>query len=395
MGQAFIYWPSYLTLVCAVVTASAPLVARGQPYWVGLDFIDSPTTSPPPFLTDFEPFPLTASTNNFVTQGALAGWTEDAAQRAIALAVEDVFRSIDVGDPSSTIRLGVTQGAVPDEFAGQRLNIAMAKPTNTTTALGVTPRPGDYNDSQASGTIVAAVFLDSVDALGSSTVTYAAADGAINAITGTAAHEIGHVFGAAHVSTFVGDPQPLPIMATGSTGLLDVHRLSERRFSDTLPSGSTNVDLLVSNIGTTLRGDFNFDLRVDSEDLDVLVANWGLTDRLAVEGDANGDHQIDGADAAHLIVNWTDAAPPAAALASAFASAGGVPMSLAAVVQAPEPGGPLIACCLAACLAANGRRSRRDARVQTVDRADEKQAFSSTRKRLWNERLFVFSRVSC
>ena len=43
-----------------------------------------------------------ALSNFFVTQGGIAGFSEAEARRAVALAVEDVFRAIDVGIPTVT-----------------------------------------------------------------------------------------------------------------------------------------------------------------------------------------------------------------------------------------------------------------------------------------------------
>jgi hypothetical protein len=332
---------------------ASPLWATPQAYWVGLDFIDSPVPSPQTFFKDFEPFPITATGNHFVTQGGLAGWNEDQARRAVALAVEDVFRALDVGDPWHTLRLGFYLGPVPGSLDGQRLNLVLGQPDGSGTALGETPRPGDYDDPLANDTVVAATYLNNIDNLAPTFVTYDTALSVINAIAGTTAHEIGHIFGATHVTTSAADPAPLPIMASEQDGLPTEARLTERRFSLDLPVELSNAELLIQNIGTVLLGDFNLDTEVDESDLSLLVDNWGLTNRLNIEGNANGDNWVDGADAGLLIANWTGNEPISYqssagelqwllnAEESPLATNGGVTWSTAV----PEPNGLLLAGC--------------------------------------------------
>jgi len=336
-----------------------PLWANPDAYWVGLDFIDGPVPSPPAFFHDFEPFPITATDNYFVTQGGLAGWTEDQARRAVALAVEDIFHALDVGDPDQTIRLATVLGSVPESLGGQHLNLVLGQPAGFLTALGETPHPGVYDDPRATDTVVAATYLNNIDALGATHVTYDTAQGAINAIAGTTAHEIGHVFDLGHFDpgTFQGDPpDPWPIMAIEADFMPTEARLTERRFSPDQPVEMPNSELLIQNIGTVWRGDFNLDGLVDGADAGQLIANWELADRLFWEGDATGDHRTDGADAGQLIANWTGSqlslAHPAVEMQSflvadvgSLAAAGGT-----ALVEIPEPDGLFLACCVGGCL---------------------------------------------
>jgi hypothetical protein len=325
--------------------------AGRQAYHVGLDFLESSASSPR-FLFGFEPYAITSPGNHFVTQGGLSGWSEDQTRRAVALAVDAAFRDIDVGDPNRTTRIAIYVGPAAATLAGQRLNIAMGQSSSLTYSL-LGENGGVYNDPLANDAYVAAVYVDEIDKLGSELLTYDTPAGVINAIAGTTAHEIGHVFGLSHVSTTESDSPPLPVMATFQTGLAWEDRLEERRFSLDLPVELSNAELLIQNIGTVLLGDFNLDTEVDESDLSLLVDNWGLTNRLNIEGNANGDNWVDGADAGLLIANWTGNEPISYqssagelqwllnAEESPLATNGGVTWSTAV----PEPNGLLLAGC--------------------------------------------------
>jgi hypothetical protein len=330
-----------------------PLWALPDAYWVGLDFIDTPTSSPPSFFYDFEPFPITAADNYFVTQGGLASWTENQARRAVALAVEDAFHALEVGDPNRTIGLATYLGSVPESLGGQHLNLMMGRPVGSLTALGETPQLGFYNDPLANDTVVAATYLNNIDGLGATYVTYDTAQAAINAIAGTTAHEIGHVFALEHFApgTFQGDPpDPWPIMAIEADLMPTEARLTERRFSLDQPVEMPNSELLIENIGTVLRGDFNLDGYVNGSDAGQLISNWGQADRLFWEGDANGDHLIDNSDAGLLIANWSGSQLALAnstmeiqALLAAEVESPGTVNTLE-LIEIPEPNGLLLAC---------------------------------------------------
>ena len=345
---------AYLVAIFVTSFVMASLAQeRARAYRLGLQFIDAPTESPPPFLRDFEPFPIVDPANFFVSQGALVGWTEIEVQRAIALAVADVVNSIDVGYPSRCLDVSIHLGPAPSSLPGQRLNLALGQSSGFITALGETPRPGDYDNFTANDTLVAAVYLDNIDNLGASLVTYDTASDAINAIAGTAAHEIGHVFGAEHVSTSADAPQPLPIMAVEGTGLPTAARLTARRFSNLQPEPVSNSELLVASMGTAVRGDFNFDSAVDEEDLAILLANVGMSDRLRSEGDATGDHWVDGADAAYLIANWTAGPFAGSAVHATSSFALAMARSSGQLYQVPEADAGMLLLMLAASVLAS------------------------------------------
>jgi hypothetical protein len=281
--------------------------AGRQAYHVGLDFLESSASSPR-FLFGFEPYAITSPGNHFVTQGGLSGWSEDQTRRAVALAVDAAFRDIDVGDPNRTTRIAIYVGPAAATLAGQRLNIAMGQSSSLTYSL-LGENGGVYNDPLANDAYVAAVYVDEIDKLGSELLTYDTAAGVINAIAGTTAHEIGHVFGLSHVSTTESDSPPLPVMATFQTGLAWEDRLEERRFSEMKPTGTSNADLIYLRAGTVPLGDLNLDTLVDTQDAQIMFANWGLENRLYHEGDINGDQWIDARDAGIMFANWNGAPP--------------------------------------------------------------------------------------
>ncbi|MEO2045842.1 MAG: hypothetical protein ABGX16_04640 [Pirellulales bacterium] len=365
-------WWQLGSLVLVLLATNLPCsaaVGTSKTYWMGLDFIDSSVSSPIAFLFDFAPYPITVADNYFVSQGAFAGWTEAQARRAVALAVEDVYQAIDVGDASRILGLAIHLGPVPNSFTGQHLNMVLGQSTGPLTALGQTPRPDTYDDPLANDTVVAATYLENIDQLGATHVHYGTDQSAINSIAGTTAHEIGHVFGAEHVTTSADDLEPLPIMAIEATGLPTEARLRERRFSQNNPANLPNAELLLQNIGTVVRGDFNLDGLVDGADSGLLLANWGLADRLYWEGDANGDHLVDGADVSELIANWTWTSSDLTQL-SLFEELTWQPIALegtisaarnAALVQIPEPTGCILACCAGSLLLLG--RSGRDCQI--------------------------------
>jgi len=71
--------------------------------------------------------------------------------------------------------------------------------------------------------------------------------------------------------------------------------------------------LVVSKIGTLIRGDLNADGAVDAADAGIMFGNWGT----AGDGDLNGDCIVDAADAGILFANWTGDPQPGAVWAAA------------------------------------------------------------------------------
>ena len=279
--------------------AQAPVWTFAEDFRLGLDFIETSTVAPPgywsplwppdidpdEFTYSFEPYPLTDPSTRFVTNGALAGWTEEAARREIALRTEDAFRAIDTGDPSTTVRVAVYPTMVPTSLPGRRLNVAMAEASNPVWS----PWGQQVNAPQDGYT--AAVYLDEIDT--EPLLTYHTADDVFNAVAGTTAHELGHFFGAAHVPP--GDTEPFPLMAVE----LVEERLTVRQF------GSQAAALILSGAGTANRADFDFSDFIDGQDITTLIINFNRRDALFHEADSNGDHIVDGQDITALITNFS------------------------------------------------------------------------------------------
>ncbi|MCA9258701.1 MAG: hypothetical protein KDA61_05860 [Planctomycetales bacterium] len=293
------------------------------PYHFGLDFITESLASDGTFLFDFEPYSLTDPGNFMVSEGSLQGRSAAEIQRAVALAIEDAFRSVDTSDAGRTLAVQIHEGLAPVDVSGRRLNVIMgqsALPALTSfgeSQTGAWDSPFINNDAY-----VAAIYLDEIDGMGDQLVDYVEFDDAINAIAGTTAHEIGHVFDAEHVDIPSGSGEPYPLMAVSTNGLTAEMRLTARRFSDLGGAAASVAQLLLTNAGTALRGDFNLDGSVDGLDIGRLVSNFGRTDALWQEGDANGDHRVNGQDIGWLVSQWTGS-PPALA---------------AALMAIPEPG---------------------------------------------------------
>ena len=305
-------WRRYIghqqaALLAAVVVAlfdvaeAAATIAGG--YHVGVDFIVA-SRSVPGFgglnelnqVDDmFHPALITDPASNAVTDGGLAGWTEAAAQRAVVLAIEDAYRAVDTGDPTTTLAVQIHEGALSAAGTGRRLNVVFGSNASVSSSdVGFSSLSAAYTPgSPPNGADAAVILLDHLDLL--SGVEFTAADHAINNIAGTAAHEIGHLFNLKHVPA--GAQEPHAIMATGNTGLSLPGRLTVRRFEatpGTQAGGHSSASLLLSGIGTVAKTDFNMDgATTISGDGSVLRGNLGMTDALFQEGDTNGDHRVD------------------------------------------------------------------------------------------------------
>jgi len=272
-------------------------------YRLGLDFIETPVEAPyvfwwPPSNPEpgfFEPYPITDPSTYFITEGGLAGWTEEQVRRGIALRTEDAFRAIDTGDPDTTVRVAIHLGRVPQSLQGHRFNVAMCEsssPSLTYWGLQAAAPQDGYT---------AAVYLDEID--DEPSLIYDTAERALNVIVGTTAHEIGHVFvGPAHIPA--GDSEPYALMAIESTGLPTWARLTVRRLCQ------QRAVKILAKAGTVNRADFDISGAVDTLDITTLVAGFGRTDALFQEGDATGDHRVDVMDITALVSGFGIAADP-------------------------------------------------------------------------------------
>ncbi len=288
-------------LVAAVFLPSA--AARGENYYFGIDFLDEITEVPAfPFIDDqmqsnasYHPAPLTDPNSNAVQDGGLAGWSEEDARAAVALAVEHDFRAVDTGNPDTTLRIAIFNGSAPASLDGRRLNTAVGHNLWSSELLlgqslyGAYDDPGVPQDLHAS--MAQPPHMDQLSGIDITT-----SEDAINLFSGTISHEIGHNFYLGHVDR--GDQEPYPLMATASTGLENVDRLTKRRFA---PAHEAD---LTARIGTVNRADFDMDDDVDFaedtfgdddgiSDLNILIANVGSTSAHMHHGDADMDGDVD------------------------------------------------------------------------------------------------------
>ena len=314
--------------------------ARAENYLIGLDFLQAGTLYSDPWNREtLNPFQITDSTNAFVTGGALGGWTEAAARHAVTMAVEDLFREVPTGDASATLDIQIFDGRVPTNLAGRRLNMAVGSGAVLTGAYGYSGLNAAFETSSyANDSYAGIVYLNNIDDLN---VTYTQFSQVANAIAGTAAHEIAHLFGLQHVA--VGPSQPYSIMATGPTGLTDSQRLTARSFETTpgtQSAGQSSVSALLAALETSYTSDFNRSGTVDLDDASVLLANWGQQAKLMQDGDANHDHLVNLDDASVLLSQWGMGTALPAALNA-------LPQEAAAYLPAtsvPEPSAKLLLC---------------------------------------------------
>lgn len=277
-------------------------------YFVGLDFITETVVPDLSFAFNFEPFPLLNPENNLVSQGATGALSELQLQREIALAVEDAFRDLDTGDERTTARIGIYPEKAPEALEGRRLNVAMGQSACPTFRLLGQAKQDSFDSNFAQDAHAAVSYLDDIDGMGNGFVEYDTLDKVLNAIAGTTAHEIGHVFGASHVPT-TAEVVPQKLLATESTGMPTSDRFTVRRFSADNPSSTSNAETLLRNVGTVVIGDVNFDDVIDAADAAIMFSNWGSADRLFQEGDVDNDHLVDAADVSFLFQNWTSSGP--------------------------------------------------------------------------------------
>ena len=127
-------------------------------------------------------------------------------------------------------------------------------------------------------------------------------DKVANVIGGTAAHEVGHFFGAVHIA---GDVEPFPIMSFEALGLPTAARFHPREFSSIDPTSLSNAERVIRSAGSVILGDVDFNNLVDTADAQRIITSWHMTDRLLQEGELNGDGIVDASDAGIMAQFWT------------------------------------------------------------------------------------------
>ena len=308
-------WVACAVFLAAVLLGGSSGVANAaatsaEGYRIGLNFVEAPHLGPIGLAaldeegqvdSTFYPVQITHA----FSSGALEGWTEAATRRAIVLAIEDAYRAVDTGDPTSTLAVQFYEGALSSDAPGRQLNVIFGRNqsmSSGTLGLALFTGAAFSSTSLPNGSDAVAIYVDHLNQLVGVQFTQAAH--VINNLAGTAAHEIGHLFDLEHVPADT--QEPYAIMSTGSTGLSLVGRLTIRRFETTAGTqagGHSSASLLLTGIGTVAMTDFNMDGTTDlNGDANILLQNIGRSNALFQEGDSNADHIVDvSADASRLL----------------------------------------------------------------------------------------------
>ena len=293
-------------MLAAMAVAASP--ARGG-YVVGVEFVDQVVNNPvlTGVGTTVYPFDVTGpaaglfATNGFVDDGALDGYTQQEVHDAIMTAVQQVFRSAEIGLPGQMLNVNIVVGAVgPEVGTVHQMGMGFGSVYGGAYPGGANSRPFDRDDGVYTNAM-SVTLLNQLATIPQRNpgVTFDTLDQVLSAVAGTTSQEIAHTLGV--WNDVPGDPSlypggVLPIMASGSTGLPDYERLNMRRFLDvpgTQPGGLSVTDVLVSQAGTTAVTDFNFDLQTDSADLAIWAAGRYSYGYGVKGGDADNDGDTD------------------------------------------------------------------------------------------------------
>lgn len=315
---------------------------------VPLDFLNVPVIPPQSFM---DPWRLTDPSNRFVSEGGLAGMTEQQVQLEILKGVQDRYYS--VATPIGTelkvnFQLGMATGP-------NTINVALGKYNiESEHWFGLS----DYREAfdKPTGKIMAAVDVEELSTL---KVTFDTMDKVVTAIANVAAHEIGHMYGLLHVCAgpnckdcVAGCPvvtNPYDIMATGPSGLPEEGWIAKNVFTDipgTQKGGLSSVGTLLSGMGVRTIADTDYDSDVDTTDLLQMLEGWtGSTDygvggATWSRGDFDHDFDVDSSDILTLLEHWTGALSASSAVSVPAGNGGGV-LAATAVVPEPTSGGLL------------------------------------------------------
>jgi len=299
----------------AVATMLVLLLARtvAAGYVVGIDFVNEPVhnclINPVDVGADFFPFEFTDPSTPFAVDGALEGFSEDQVREAIVAAVQEAFRSAEIGVPGGMLDVNIVHGPVDPtvgtaHLVGDARRDFIPRLYGTSFLNGANLRP-DLDHNPLCTNEYSLTFAHAVARIPelSPGLTFDTFDQVVNAIAGTTAHEIAHTLGVyQHVP---GDPVGgvYPIMASGTSGLPREARLTDRRFFN-IPETQPNpwpdgplelsvTDVLLANAGTTAVSDFNFDGSTDISDFEVWAANRFTGGTGIKTGDASDDGATD------------------------------------------------------------------------------------------------------
>lgn len=294
------HWTHCTGIFFALIALTWPLAGsvHGASLHVGLDFITAPMQSSyfgtnvgETFYGTFEPWSLFDPDSVAYTSGLLDGMTELQVQIAIARDVQNIFNYLIPASINAQPAIMVHLGTVPTTLPGQRFNILIGShPYLPPSTLG-----GSVNGAISSvpdDEYPAYALLDHLDSLDD--VTFSSFEEVSNNISGTLAHEVGHWFDLIHLNADIDDP--LPIMATASTGLLSSDRLNRREFTDIMDTqgeGQSSQSVVLETVGTAMPEDLNLDGMITaSGDGTILLANIGNDDAIWSFGDIDGDGRI-------------------------------------------------------------------------------------------------------
>jgi hypothetical protein len=257
-------------MLIGIAMALAVPVAMGSPtraIHIGLEFIDTGRNGPPMWPFDLLPQEITDPGLAFSQDGGLVGWDESQCRRAIVIETERIFRQINDTDDVPNIRFHV--GPVPEDLPGRRLNLLLGRAdVPGLNLLGEAKQNAlILEDIYPNDHEVAVVYLDAIARL---PLVFERADHVINAVTGTVAHEVGHILTLEHV---IAEQAPWPIMTFESLGLPVAARLAKRQFT------IDNTDAVLTAVGSGPAADTNLDGQVDAADMGSLFGNWSLSDR--------------------------------------------------------------------------------------------------------------------
>jgi hypothetical protein len=328
-GAFFGRHSSRLAILLKVLITSAMVSAPAQAtVTVGLHFVEG-EAEPIDFLANpftphfIEPWQITAPGNQFVVDGAFAGWSEEDVRATIVSKVKDKFYSVPT--PNGYV---LDIEFMPQQVSGAgTVNVLLGnhyREGEIETWFGFAQLGGGLGN-EADGSSNAAVSIDRIDSL--LQVDFLEPDHALNAIAHVTAHETAHLFWLDHVWAddrtdlgWAGEPvveNPYDVMATGPSGLPESGWIQDNAFT-TVPGTQTgdnsSVDELVDRLGLRRIGDTDLDGDVDNSD--ILTATSGFTGSGAfgtvwADGDVDFDGDVDNADIIAVAGNFTGARPAA------------------------------------------------------------------------------------
>jgi hypothetical protein len=294
--------------VPAVVWVFALPYAASAGFVVGIEFVDREMSAP---AWDTElclgGYSLTDPSSPFAASGALAGYDEAMLQSQIIAAVQEAFRSAEIGVPGRMLDVSIIKGAV-SRSVGTDLLIAADLSGTGLAGESVVGSAMSRPDLPPGSPYTNDWSVTLVNNIAGMPVTYHTASEVVNAVAGTAAHEIAHTLGVENHAPGSAVDGTYPIMASGTSNppLPTAARLTLRKFLDipgTEPDGRSVTQVLLDSAGTTNATDFNFDGITDGSDFNILMSNLGRSGTGVKTGDATDDGCTDGSDYNAVMAN--------------------------------------------------------------------------------------------